>query len=191
MRTDFNNWQLLSIASLKQIMHDADFDWYLAGGIALDEFLGRRTRDHEDMDILVNFKYLECILDYFKNYRIFTARNGSLSLSLFNEINFTDSLWIAKDDEESFIIEILFFEEEAGHWVYKRDNAIWKRIEDIYFVKNDMKIIQPEIQLLYKMNSSNVREKDLYDYHNVYPLLEERQRAWLNQHVKLKSDYLL
>lgn len=184
MRTDFNNWQLLSIASLKQIMHDADFDWYLAGGIALDEFLGRKTRNHEDIDILVNFKYLERILDFFKNYKVYTARNGSLSLSSFNEINSTDSLWIAKDDEESFIIQILFFEEEAGHWVYKRENDIWKRIEDIYFVKNDMKIIQPEIQLLYKMNSSNVRDKDLYDYHNVYPVLEERQRAWLNQYVK-------
>lgn len=191
MRTDFNNWQLLSIESLKQIMHDADYDWYLAGGIALDEFLGRRTRDHEDMDILVNFKYLERILDYFKNYKVYTARNGSLSLYALNNIKSTDSLWIAKDDIESFIIEILFFEEEAGHWIYKRDNSVRKKIEDIYFVKNDMKIIQPEIQLLYKMNSSSVREKDLYDYQNVYPVLEERQKEWLDQYVKLKSDYLL
>lgn len=191
MRTDFNNWQLLSIESLKQIMHDADFDWYLAGGIALDEFLGRKTRNHEDIDILVNFKYLERILDFFKNYKVYTARNGSLSLSLFNEVHSTDSLWIAKDDEESFIIQILFFEEEAGHWIYKRNAAVRKKIEDIYFVKNDMKIIQPEIQLLYKMNSSNVREKDLDDYHNIYPVLEERQKAWLDQYVKLKSDYLL
>lgn len=185
MRSDFNNWELLSIASLKQIMHDTEFDWYLAGGIALDEFLGRKTRNHEDIDILVNFKYLERILDYFNSYKVYNARNGSLRLSALNNIKSTDSLWIAKDGKKSFIIEILFFEEEAGHWVYKRDNAVRKKIEDIYFVKNDMKIIQPEIQLLYKMNSSNVREKDLYDYHNVYPVLEERQRAWLNQYVKL------
>lgn len=191
MRTDFNNWQLLSIASLKQIMHDADYDWYLAGGIALDEFLGRKTRNHEDIDILVNFKEIECILDFFNSYNVYTARNGSLSLSLRNNIKSTDSLWIAKDDKESFIIEILFFEEEAGHWIYKRDNAVRKKIEDMYFVKNDMKIIQPEIQLFYKMNSSSVREKDLYDYHNVYPVLEERQKEWLDQYVKLKSDYLL
>lgn len=183
MRTDLNNWELLGIASLKQIMHDADYDWYLAGGIALDEFLGRKTRDHEDMDILVNFKYLERILEYFKSYKVYTARNGSLSLTLFNEIHSTDSLWIAKDDEESFIIQILFFEEEAGQWVYKRDNTIRKRIEEIYFVRNDMKIIQPEIQLLYKMDSSDVREKDLYDYQNVFPVLEERQKEWLDQYV--------
>lgn len=191
MRTDFNNWQLLSIESLKQIMQDADYDWYLAGGIALDEFLGRKTRDHEDTDILVNFNYLERILDFFKNYKVYTARNGSLSLSALINIKSTDSLWIANDENESFIIQILFFEEEAGHWVYKRDNTIRKRIEEIYFVKSDMKIIQPEIQLLYKMDSSDVREKDLYDYHNVYPVLEERQKAWLDQYVNLKSDYLL
>lgn len=191
MKTHLNNWELLSIASLKHIMHDADFDWYLAGGIALDEFLGRKTRDHEDTDILVNFKYLERILDFFKNYKVYTARNGSLSLSALINIKSTDSLWIANDENESFIIQILFFEEEAGHWVYKRDNTIRKRIEEIYFVKSDMKIIQPEIQLLYKMDSSDVREKDLYDYHNVYPVLEERQKAWLDQYVNLKSDYLL
>ncbi|MFC6291141.1 hypothetical protein BHU61_06075 [Macrococcus epidermidis] len=191
MRTDFNNWQLLSIESLKQIMHDADFDWYLAGGIALDEFLGRKTRNHEDIDILVNFKYLERILDFFNNYKVYTARNGSLSLYALNNIKSTDSLWIANDDKESFIIEILLFEEEAGHWIYKRNAAVRKKIEDIYFVKYDMKIIQPEIQLLYKMNSSNIREKDLDDYHNIYPVLEEKQRAWLDQYVKLKSDYLL
>lgn len=184
MRTDFNNWQLLSIESLKQIMQDADYDWYLAGGIALDEFLGRKTRDHEDIDILVNFKYLERILDYFNSYKVYTARNSSLSLSALNNIKSTDSLWITKDENESFIIEILLFEEEAGHWIYKRDNAVRKKIEDIYFDKNDMKIIQPEIQLLYKMNSSNVREKDLYDYHNVYPVLEERQKAWLDSVLK-------
>lgn len=184
MRTDFNNWQLLSIESLKQIIQDADYDWYLAGGIALDEFLGRKTRDHEDIDILVNFKYLERILDYFNSYKVYTARNGSLSLSALNNIKSTDSLWITKDENESFIIEILLFEEEEGHWIYKRDNAVRKKIEDIYFDKNDMKIIQPEIQLLYKMNSSNVREKDLYDYHNVYPVLEERQKAWLDSVLK-------
>ncbi|QYA44094.1 hypothetical protein KYI13_08425 [Macrococcoides bohemicum] len=184
MRSDLNNWQLLSIESLKQIMHDADYDWYLAGGIALDEFLGRRTRDHEDMDILVNFKYLERILDYFKNYKVYTARNGSLSLYALNNIKSTDSLWITKDENESFIIEILFFEEEAGHWIYKRNDAVRKKIEDIYFVKNDMKIIQPEIQLLYKMNSSNIREKDLDDYHNIYPVLEEREKAWLDSVLK-------
>lgn len=183
MRTDFNNWQLLSIESLKQIMQDADYDWYLAGGIALDEFLGRKTRDHEDTDILVNFNYLERILDFFKNYKVYTARNGSLSLSALNNIKSTDSLWIANDENESFIIQILFFEEEAGHWVYKRDNTIRKRIEEIYFVKSDMKIIQPEIQLLYKMDSSDVREKDLYDYQNVFPVLEERQKEWLDQYV--------
>lgn len=184
MRTDFNNWQLLSIESLKQIIQDAAYDWYLAGGIALDEFLGRKTRDHEDIDILVNFKYLERILDYFNSYKVYTARNGSLSLSALNNIKSTDSLWITKDENESFIIEILLFEEEEGHWIYKRDNAVRKKIEDIYFDKNDMKIIQPEIQLLYKMNSSNVREKDLYDYHNVYPVLEERQKAWLDSVLK-------
>lgn len=185
MRTDFNNWEVLNIESLKQIMRYANFEWYLVGGIALDEFLGRRTRDHEDMDILVNFKYLERILEYFKNYKVYTARNGSLSLSALNNIKSTDSLWIANDDKESFIIEILFFEEEAGNWIYKRDKTVRKKIEDIYFVKNDMNIIQPEIQLLYKMNSSNVREKDLYDYHNIYPVLQEGQRAWLDQYVKL------
>lgn len=54
----------------------------------------------------------------------------------------------------------------------------------MYFIKNDMKIIQPEIQLLYKMNSSSVREKDLCDYHNVYPVLEERQKEWLDSVLK-------
>lgn len=53
------------------------------------------------------------------------------------------------------------------------------------------RIAQSTIDDKHKMDNCDVREKDLYDYHNVYPVLEERQKAWLDQYVNLKSDYLL
>lgn len=47
-----HQWQSLNIQEGVAIFQDAPFNWYLAGGYAVEQFLGRPTRSfHGDLDI--------------------------------------------------------------------------------------------------------------------------------------------
>jgi hypothetical protein len=46
-------WRPLDPAVLPDLLGGVDAPWWLAGGWAIDAFLGRVTRVHEDTDVLV------------------------------------------------------------------------------------------------------------------------------------------
>ncbi|WP_414052393.1 nucleotidyltransferase domain-containing protein [Macrococcus animalis] len=184
LRNDFNNWMKFRVFELILFMENAPFEWFLAGGHALDEFVKYRIREHKDIDILIDIKNVDEVLDYFKGYQIYIARNGKLIDVDEVDIVITDSLWIAEDKASPFFLEVLFFESDYGEWIYKRNRDIRRFIDSIYFISNGIRVIQPEIQLLYKMNSSNVRDKDLLDYEVVYAKLSDDQREWLDTKIK-------
>ncbi|WP_414055141.1 nucleotidyltransferase domain-containing protein [Macrococcus equi] len=186
MRTDYDNWSKFQIFKLDLLMQDAPFDWYLAGGYALDEFVKYKIREHEDIDILVDIKDIQKIIEFFNEYQIYVARSGQLKTIYCNDMSTSDSLWVAKDRKSPFSLEILFFELSDDKWIYRRNKNVCRSIESIYFVSNNIKIIQPEIQLLYKLGSSNLRQKDIQDYEAVYPKLSEEQRIWLDEKLDLK-----
>ena len=49
----FNQWQPLSVQELTQLFASAPFQWGLAGGYAVEQFVGKRVRDHDDIDVIV------------------------------------------------------------------------------------------------------------------------------------------
>lgn len=49
----YSQWQPLSVREIKQIFAEAPFAWGLAGGYAIEQFLGRSIREHGDIDIVV------------------------------------------------------------------------------------------------------------------------------------------
>ena len=49
-------------------MDGADFPWFVAGGWAIDLFLGTRTRDHEDLEIAVASSFFEMLPPRFPEF---------------------------------------------------------------------------------------------------------------------------
>ena len=49
----FSHWQPLSVRDLTQLFAGAPFMWGLAGGYAVEQFVGKRVRDHGDIDVIV------------------------------------------------------------------------------------------------------------------------------------------
>lgn len=49
----YGNWQPLSLADVMQVFADAPFTWGLAGGYAVEQFLGTAIREHGDTDVVV------------------------------------------------------------------------------------------------------------------------------------------
>ncbi|MBN2056375.1 hypothetical protein JW905_15740 [bacterium] len=54
------------------------FSLWLAGGWALDLFLGRRTRDHGDTDVLVVRRHQSGLWRHLRDWNLFKAVRGEL-----------------------------------------------------------------------------------------------------------------
>lgn len=47
------NWKPLSVSEVKSLFKPFHLQWWIAGGWAIDLFLGEQTRPHDDIDILI------------------------------------------------------------------------------------------------------------------------------------------
>ena len=53
MNIPISQWRPLSVAEAVRVFANAPFAWGLAGGYAIEQFLGRAIRAHDDLDIIV------------------------------------------------------------------------------------------------------------------------------------------
>ena len=53
MTFPYTLWKPLSVAEVEHLFRDAPFAWGLAGGYAIEQFLGSSIRPHDDIDIVV------------------------------------------------------------------------------------------------------------------------------------------
>ncbi len=53
MTVPYTRWNPLSVAEVAALFRDAPFRWGLAGGYAVEQFLGTSIRAHDDIDIVV------------------------------------------------------------------------------------------------------------------------------------------
>jgi hypothetical protein len=53
MNEDTHSWKPMSVDDAVDLMSGLRLPWWVAGGWAIDLFLGRQTRPHGDIDLLV------------------------------------------------------------------------------------------------------------------------------------------
>jgi hypothetical protein len=146
--------------------------WWVAGGWALDLFVGSQSRPHKDLDIgMLRRDALE-VLAAPSSWEIFEAKDGGLTRLREGdapraEVN---SLWCRPADDTEWTFELMLDESEDGHWVFRRDRAIQRPLAlDIRRNPNGIPFLAPEIQLLYKARP--VRVQDQADFDHVAPRL--------------------
>lgn len=174
----YSNWAPSTLEEVQQEL--GDIDWILAGGIALEQFVGRSYREHGDIDVLIKREDQHKIYGQIEAERIFIAtRKGKLSPAEPNQYydKPIQDIWILDPTQTHWSLQIMLFDLLGERWVYKRNEQINLLLNDIYFEKDGVKILKPEIQLLYK--SKNIREKDQQDYEKIAPLLADNAMAWL------------
>ena len=180
---DFDNWQTTSWQHLNGII---DFDWILAGGFALDLFADRNWRPHDDIDIIIKRQDQAKLLQSFQLDRLFVVlKPGTLSPmspARFYQAPIQD-IWVLNADLQSWMLQVMLVDVEDGHWVYKRNTKIRLLFDEIYFEKHGIKVLQPEIQLLYK--STSHRKKDDLDRSMITPLLSDKARQWLEMNLAM------
>ena len=73
---DHDNWKPCSIEKIADIFQN--LEWILAGGFALEMFVGKKYRQHADIDILIKREDQKFLTNYIDRSRIFVANDGEL-----------------------------------------------------------------------------------------------------------------
>jgi hypothetical protein len=160
--------------------------WWVAGGWALDLFLGRQFREHGDCDVGVlrrDFPQLRAALS---NWEIFEAQNKVLSLLPYDVAPREDvnSLWCRPSGSLLWCAEVLLDAGDKEFWVFRREPKIRRPLNEIIRrTPRGLPYLAPEIQLLYKARTP--RSRDQEDFAHVIPHLDAPARKWLRESLHM------
>lgn len=182
LRTDISNWMPLTVQEINEIFSDMPIHWCIAGGWALDLHLGKQTREHSDIDVIITRdEQFIAYQNIKRDWMLYKAQDGKLDLWEDGEyLNFTEDIWVSKSSETPWAFQMMIIDTEEKFWTYKRDQSIRRPLDEIYLkTVEGIPYLRPEIQLLHKAGSSQVREKDFNDFQTMLPSLLPSEKAWL------------
>ncbi|MCM3636159.1 hypothetical protein M3152_00395 [Sporosarcina luteola] len=155
-----------------------DRPWGIAGGWAIDLFVGNETREHSDIEIAVLREDQRRFKNVLADWSFQKAVNGELvdwDLEML-ELPIHELHGNHKRSEER--LEVLINEVENEQWVFRRDPTITFPSSTLFLNSEEgIPYLNPAIVLLYK--AKNFREKDDADFKVVKDLLSHEDQHWL------------
>ena len=182
MRTDISNWMPITVSEINNVFSGQPLQWCIAGGWALDLHLCKQTREHSDIDVIITRdEQLIAYQNLRRDWMLYKAQDGKLHLWEDGEyLNNTEDIWVSKGSETPWAFQIMIIDTEENSWIYKRDRSVRRPLNEIFLkTVEGIPYLRPEIQLLHKAGSSQVREKDYNDFQTMLPSLLPQEKAWL------------
>lgn len=176
----YGPWDPLEPTELRDLFDGFDAPWWLTGGLALDRVVGRRTRDHEDVDFEVPRHALAAVLEHLPGWHPHTAHDGRLTpLARAGDHPLTaHNVWWRSEPDGPWRVDMQVGDVEGDDWVYRRHPAIRRPLASVWWVDtDDVPVVAPEVQLLFKARAD--RAKDTADGRLVVPMLDRAARVWL------------
>lgn len=170
--------------NIATLLQHFDKPWYIAGGWAIDLYIGRQTRVHKDIEVAVLREDQQDVRAYLNDWSFQKVVRGQLQpweqefLTLpIHEIHATHTV----TGEQ---LEILLNDVTHEQWTFRRDTRISLPLSFLrYTTSTGIPYLAPEVVLLYK--ATQTREKDDADFTAVKPLLEENRKQWLREALTL------
>jgi len=175
------------VLSAAERMSPFDAQWFVVGGWAIDLFLGKRTRDHQDVDIGLARQHQAHVRRLLAgwSYEKVVPRGTTLVREPWVHDEWLD-LPIHEIHVESPAghIEFLLLERRADEWVYRRDTRVtlpWRRL--VVASPLGLAALAPEVVLLFKAKGQ--RDCDQADFDAALPRLSRERREWLGAALEI------
>jgi Protein of unknown function (DUF952)/Aminoglycoside-2''-adenylyltransferase len=164
--------------------------WWIAGGWALDLFLGLRTRPHADVEISILGSTQQTLFDHLRGWDLRLAAPGQ-TLEIWDggpvELPY-HQVWARRgpgrpSSPDAFaadptMIDFLLEQERDDRWVYRRRPEVTVALDEFGTTSPPgVPFVRPQVALLYKAKFT--RYKDERDFDAVLPHLGGSERAWL------------
>ena len=179
-------WRPLPLEVAGRLLAGLDAPWWVAGGWAIDLFVGRQTRTHGDLDIAMRRRDQAKLRDCLDGWDLQVAADGVLSPwaeADWLEGGARHQLWGRPSPDQPWALEILLEESDGDDWLYRRDPAI--RMGLTALGRNSLDgtpFLCPEVTLLYKSNHPEI-ERNEADLAAAAPMLDPAARRWLASHL--------
>jgi hypothetical protein len=159
-------------------------DWFVAGGWAIDLYLGAETRPHADIEIAIFRRDQLALQEHLDGWLLQKVVDGKLSVWRRDE-------WLAlpvheihcsHETAEPRRLEVLLNERGGDEWVYRRDERARRPLAACLMLSDSgVRFLCPEVVLLYK--SKQPRDKDEHDFAAIVPRLDAARRRWLRDAI--------
>ncbi|HEX4124932.1 MAG TPA: GNAT family N-acetyltransferase [Tepidisphaeraceae bacterium] len=154
--------------------------WCVAGGWAIDSFLGRVTRLHDDVELAIFRQDQLALHEYLGRWhfdKIVERRREPWAAGEFLELPIHE-IHGRSPDEPAEAIEILLTQRDGMDWIFRRNSSVKLPLERTIIPSAiGLPILAPEIVLLYK--SRSLRPKDESDFECALAALSPARRCWL------------
>ena len=174
-------WAPLSPEEVARVFRGAPFAWWLAGGYAIERFVGRPLRPHGDIDVLVLRPDQAALRRHLADWDCWAAdppgrlRPWPVGETLAEPIH---DIWCRRAPDSPWALQLMLDESEGGNWRSRRNPAISRPLAELGAPDAEgIPVLAPEIQLFYKAKAP--RPKDELDFAVAAPLLSPSQSAWL------------
>jgi hypothetical protein len=177
-------WRHTKPVEVQEWLHSLSVPWWIAGGWALDLFLGQETRPHEDMDVGIFRKDTLNVCASLSEWEFFEAGEGSLTrlAARMAPRRAVNSLWSRRLYKSEWELELMLDEGGGDAWAFRRNARIERSLDcAIHYSADGIPYLAPEIQLLYK--SKAIRSKDQTDFDTVVGRMDKDARAWLRRSI--------
>jgi len=140
MNIDPHNWSPLSVDELAEVFGGMPVPWWIAGGWALDLFVGRTTRAHEDIDVLIVRRDQLAVQKHLSDWQLFkTKQPDPPHLAPWPEGEFLEppinDVWVRRDLHDGpWRFQLMLMEGEGDRWVYRRLPTIGGMIAEMGLV---------------------------------------------------------
>lgn len=181
LRVDVDRWAAWHPEQAAGLLAGVDVPWAVAGGWALDLYVGHQRREHEDLEIAVPQARFPELREALRPHEFdvigdgwrwpLDAPGGSEALAVHHQT------WL-RDADGAYRLDVFREPHDGDTWICRRDPAIRVPYDAVVERTEDgIPFVAPEIVLLFKAKA--LRDKDRSDFDEVLPELGPGRRAWL------------
>ena len=182
----YTSWEPLTVAQAVHLFRDAPFEWGLAGGYAVEQFVGKPIRPHSDIDVIVFRDQQQLVQHWLKDWHLYAADPpGTLRPWLTNEYlpYGIHDIWGYQTDTRAWQLQIMLAEVEDGEWFSRRSQLIRGQRNDLLVMYHEIPCVRIDVQLMYKAH--HLLSKDESDFQASLPLLRPQAKRWLKAQLRL------
>ncbi len=172
-----DGWEPWSPVEVAARLQDVSAPWYVLAGWALDLFLGRQTREHDDIEIGVPHDRFPAIQVALRNLELAVVGDGEAWPVTDDTLAKHRQTWV-REPGGPWRLDVIRERWDGDHWVFRRDGRIRLPGTNVIARTSDgIPFLRPEIVLLFKAKAP--RPKDWVDLEIALPELDRQARAWL------------
>ncbi len=141
--------------------------WWIAGGYAIELFVGRSLRQHADIDVMILRRDQQLVHDVLSGWDIRAAdppghlRSWRARETLPHSVH---DIWCREDPSGPWRLQVMLDESDGERWYSRRKSTIAMPIRDLGRHTSDgWPYLSPEVQLFYKAKALDQLEKDEMD----------------------------